>query len=519
MNRTHRNDKAEQPNGALDCAVHNYHCDSWDRIDPDLEICDLILNAGGYLSPSTTRNMLETSKNSDIAYAIIFKNAKINVAEWNMEGVFHAAIMFLDERRSIELINFMRELNADLNYHTGYPSGKSYPPRIIDVASKRGSLQLVRLLRSLDAVLTDDTLSYAVASGNEELVRTLLYEMDADACSLGELGITPLAAAIRLQDPDLVTLLKQHSAMDALRERLQAKSALRAASEVGDIGFIESLIHFGTQVTPEDLGYTLIFAIRDGREETAKALIDAGAHTNVSIYSYGEPPLLEALERRQSPSLVQALLDEDANPNYSTTGDRKHSLALAVEWGDVNVVKALIDAGADLNDKVDGDVPLTVAVRCRRKDLFSLLLNAGAELNNAAAHRFGTTALWAASKNEDLEMVRSLLELEADPQDQKAIQVASELANKEIFDLIIEKHSERYRGDYSGIGSTLLKLAIDNGDAQKISRLQRGANPTTISHRTKHGLLNSLGYAILKDKKSTTRILDLFFSQKSLQSR
>ncbi|KAL8718362.1 MAG: hypothetical protein Q9225_004488 [Loekoesia sp. 1 TL-2023] len=532
VNRTHRNSR--WPNGALDCAVHNYHCDCCFQINPNLEICDLILNAGGYLSPSTVRHMLETSKNSDVAYSIILNNAKNSVAEWNMLGVFRAAIMSLDEQRSIELINFMRELNADLNYHMRDQREKTYPPRIIDVASKRGSLQLVRLLRSLDVVLTDDTLPCAVTSGNEELVRTLLFEMDADACSLGDLGITPLAAAIRLQNPEIFALLKQHGAIDALSDPRHAQSALKAASEVGDIHFIESLIRFGTQVTPEDLGYALVFAVIDGREKVARALIDAGADTNIGTsrgHPYPEPPyrdygppLFETLKRRQSPDPAQALLDGDANPNYhedstnNATELQETSLQLAVKGGDANVAKILIDAGADPNaiaKWVRCDAPLTLAVGCRRKDLFSLLLKAGAELNNPKARISGRTALWAASKNKDLEMVRKLLELGADPQDQEAIQAASESATKEVLDLIIEKHSERYRHDYSGIGSTMLKLAIGNRDAQKISRLlQRGANPTIISHGTRHGLVNSLGYAILEDKRSSTRVLDLFFSQR-----
>ncbi len=504
VNRTHSNGRG--PHGALECAVYN----GWREIDPDLELFNLVLNAGGYLQPATIRSMMETRNSLDIAYSYICKNAKNSVTEMNEWGIFRAAIKFLDEQRSTNVINLMRKLNADLNYEVKVGSDEPFPGRIIDVVSKRGSLQLVRLLRSLDVGLTNDTLPCAVASGNEELVRTLLFEMDADACGFGKLRITPLAAAIRLRNSRLITLLERHGAIDALSESDQARSALKAASEVGNIHFIEYLIRLGARVTPKDLGNALKHATKDGREEVARALIDAGADTNFEDFASNGPPLFYALKRRQSPSLVQALLDGDANPNYAGSAF-KSSLELAVEGGDANVVKILIHAGANPNATAIYSAPLNTAVRCQREDLFDLLLKAGAELNE-------TDSLCAASKNEDLEMVRRLLELGADPEDQDAIQVASKLANTEIFNLIMKKHCERYPRGYNGNGTTMLELAIDDRDAQQISRLlQRGANPTIISHEVKlarkHAMVNSLGYAILRDEGSNIRVLDSFFSQ------
>ncbi len=508
VNRTHS--RSGWLSGALECAVYN----GWREIDPDLELFNLVLNAGGHLRPTTIRSILEACKNSDIAHSYICKKAKNNVTEMNKRGVFRAAVMFLDEQRSTDVINLMRELNADLNYDVEDAGDGTFPRRIIDVVSKRGSLQLVRLLRSLNVGLTNDTLPCAVASGNEELVRTLLYEMDADACSFGKLRITPLAAAIRLQNPGLMTLLERHGAIDALSDSFQVRSALEAASEVGNIHFIEYLIHLGARVTPKDLGNALKHATKDGREEVARALIDAGADTNFVDFASIGPPLFYALKRRQSPSLVQALLDGDANPNYAGSAFEssfESSLELAVEGGDANVVKILIHAGANPNATAIYSAPLNTAVRCQREDLFELLLKAGAELNE-------TDSLCAASKNEDLEMTRRLLELGADPEDQDAIQVASKLANTEIFNLIMKKHCERYPRGYNGNGTTMLELAIDDRDAQQISRLlQRGANPTIISHEVKlarkHAMVNSLGYAILRDEGSNIRVLDSFFSQ------
>lgn len=90
----------------------------------------------------------------------------------------------------------------------------------------------------------------------------------------------------------------------------------------------------------------------------------------------------------------------------------------AVERGDANRVRRLLEEGADPNS-TDGGVssgsedlfdtlpqsPLLAAVRGKRADIVALLIDKGANLNWA-----GNTLLSAAIENGDLEIIRLLLD-------------------------------------------------------------------------------------------------------------
>ena len=79
-----------------------------------------------------------------------------------------------------------------------------------------------------------------------------------------------------------------------------------------------------------------MIAAKDGQEEVALALIDAGADTNTYSHSIlvDGPHLLEGL-RRHNTVLFQLLLDADANPNYggshNTFDRRQPAIELAVK--------------------------------------------------------------------------------------------------------------------------------------------------------------------------------------------
>jgi ankyrin repeat protein len=70
-------------------------------------------------------------------------------------------------------------------------------------------------------------------------------------------------------------------------------------------------------------------------------------------------------------------------------------LCLVCTGGDVAGVKRAIAAGARLDVEVKGDTPLMWACRGRRADVVSLLLSAGAQVNQQASQ--GMTALMVAS--------------------------------------------------------------------------------------------------------------------------
>jgi ankyrin repeat protein len=66
--------------------------------------------------------------------------------------------------------------------------------------------------------------------------------------------------------------------------------------------------------------------------------------------------------------------------SVNQTGIGKNTpLAIVAGWGDVRAARLLIDAGADVNTKVeDGETALHRAVANQRKEIIRLLLDSGA---------------------------------------------------------------------------------------------------------------------------------------------
>jgi ankyrin repeat protein len=497
--------------GPLELALGRYTVLKYTRIDP--EIFQMLLKAGSDIGEFHISSLI-TRKEGELFGMLMSFLAQKNHVKWSKWGVFRDAIKFLDDQTSMNVINIMLNVGADLNYHVENSGGAR---RVIDVAAQRGNIDIVKLLLNSGAKMTGDTLACAVASGNEGLIRFLLNEK-ADINSIGSLGITPLAAAIRLKNDEIVKLLVDQKALTNLRDKKHFSAALKAASEVGDTTWIDYLVHFGGDVGPEDLGYALVIATRDGRDEAAKLLIDAGANANISSAGSG-PPLYEALKRRNA-ALVLLLLDADADPNCN---HGPPSLQLATAWGDASVVKALIFAGANVNDLGNwhgSKTALTIAVKRKDAELVQVLFDAGADINNHEARRFGGTALEAAAQNGDMNMARKLLDRGADPNDSEALSEA--LAHpRELSDLLIERYRARYPVMQPGYGSGVLQEAIKRGDQPVVeSLLEHGVDPNGLVFPYEYSFIfaddvemgdgtTPFGFAIVSKQADATRFVEM----------
>lgn len=74
------------------------------------------------------------------------------------------------------------------------------------------------------------------------------------------------------------------------------------------------------------------------------------------------------------------------------TAPATHALHRAVEQGDIDDIKALLDAGANIEDRNSMfDTPLQVAVFCGYTDIVTFLLDRGADPD--ARDRYGSTIL------------------------------------------------------------------------------------------------------------------------------
>ncbi|MFO0991532.1 MAG: ankyrin repeat domain-containing protein [Hyphomicrobiales bacterium] len=120
----------------------------------------------------------------------------------------------------------------------------------------------------------------------------------------------------------------------------------------GDVAGIASSLDAGSDVNDYDgLGTPLTDAVKKGHFAAAELLIARGADVNISTMYYGEPIMLATRQLRVD--LVELLLEHGAIPD--STLDGQPVLNLAVTLGCFDCVKALVEAGADVNWKTTRD--------------------------------------------------------------------------------------------------------------------------------------------------------------------
>jgi uncharacterized protein len=121
--------------------------------------------------------------------------------------------------------------------------------------------------------------------------------------------------------------------------------------------------------------------------------------------------LIEACKNGDSDS-VTSLLQQGASPD-AFTPDEPHGGMTALRWAVIrnhlNVVKVLLEAGADVNAKsADGITVLMVAAATGNTEMVGLFLDKGAEIDAQCSR--GTTALMSASEEGNVDIMRMLLE-------------------------------------------------------------------------------------------------------------
>ena len=263
-------------------------------------------------------------------------------------------------------------------------------------------------------------LSLACQNGNEAIVSALL-DAGADANTELRGGESVLMTAARTGKPGPVEKLLSKGARVEAKDRKGQTAIMWAAAE-GHAAVIGLLIKSGADFRARlKSGFTpLLFAVREGRMEAVATLIKAGADPN-------EPIVTEKKGGGREPS------------------NGTSALLLAVENGHFELAMALVKAGANPNDQRSGFTPLHLVPKVRKPNrgddldgqpppggsgkLTSLefvrhLVAGGADVNTrltkgesggAKLNETGATPFLLAAKTADIELMKLLVELGADP--------------------------------------------------------------------------------------------------------
>jgi len=339
-----------------------------------------------------------------------------------------------------------------------------------------GALCLNALVLAQAATVTD-----GARRGDREAVRTLL-KSGADVNAAEGDGTTALHWAARRGDAELVQMLVSAGANVRATTRLGSYTPLMMAAQAGHSAAVAALLAGGADVEAASTTGTtpLMFAAQSGDTRTVTMLVEGGARIDARESAMEQTPLMFAAANNRT-DVVKLLIARGADKAATsrvtdlnklsmggfgggrrgtggapTAGNRPVDVAgvtrqyrynelvgtsggitplqLAARQGFFDTVKALVEAGADVNQRNPGDqsTALVVATVNGHFDVGVYLLEHGADPNlatdNGLAPLYGTLNVqWAPKANypqpraylqqsvTHIEFMKQLLARGADP--------------------------------------------------------------------------------------------------------
>jgi uncharacterized protein len=271
-------------------------------------------------------------------------------------------------------------------------------------------------------------LQVACLNGNASFIE-LLLKSGADANASTPAGETALMTASRTGVAGAVNALLAHGADPNVKESLRGQTALMWAAGEGHSEAIKALLERGADLRARsNAGWTaLLFAVRDGHIDSVQTLLHAGADVNDAL-----PANTGGARRRP-----------EGAPGGADDPRGLSALHLAVASRHYELAALLLEKGADPNAAGSGWTPLHHLTWVRRPglgtngppprgsgrmdsaELIRRLANAGSDLNaritrkpsagTTALNFVGGTAFFLAARTADVDMMRLLLDLGADP--------------------------------------------------------------------------------------------------------
>jgi len=242
-------------------------------------------------------------------------------------------------------------------------------------AARRNDVEAVRATlgnKSVDvnATATDGStaLEWAVQRDNASIVDALI-RAGANVRAANAFGVQPVAIAAEKGNAEILRMLLSAGA-DPNAGLSAGETALMTAARTGKVDPIKALLEYGADFNARDgRGQTaLMWAAARNNADAIRLLVKAGADMNVRT---NNPPRGRAAET--------TIFNSPAPTGFT-------AYLFAVRAGGIAAAEALLDAGADVNDKLsDGESALVVATANAHWSLASLLLDRGADPNAAAA--------------------------------------------------------------------------------------------------------------------------------------
>ena len=380
-------------------------------------------------------------------------------------------------------------------------AGSEVDPAVLGETPLQAALEYLTS-ETLRVFLTEQLVQTLIASSGDGLAQTLFtssgYEDDN---ALRIWGDVPLLDAIYWSDPEIVRLLVEAGADVNAAEGSGGNTPLHEAVAQGNGEIVKILVAAGADVNAEGfMGHTpLTLAAEEGAKEIMRILLrpglDAGTSADgedkeaASTPSIGSGALFTAIEN-DDVEMVRLLVEAGADVNAAEGFGGNTPLHEAVEKGDAEIVKILVAAGADVNaEGFMSRTPLSLATEEGATEIMQILLGPGLDAGTstdgedeeaASAPPMGSEALFAAIENDDVEMVRLLVEAGADVNAAEGfggntpLHEAVEKGDTEIVKILVAAGADVEAEGF--MSRTPLSLAAEEG-ATEIIQILLGPGP------------------------------------------
>ena len=259
----------------------------------------------------------------------------------------------------------------------------------------------------------------------------------------------------------------------------------------------------------QDISYSLICAVCEGRLERVRELISSYGLSYSQAWAEGYVLLCDAVDNKHT-EVAKLLLTNGSKVNSKNKKRTDTPLHFAVRNGDIEIVKMLLDRGADVDAiNLYNVTPLHIAVESKKVEIVELLLNHGACVNARDCN--SSTPLLLAAKDGSEEIVKLLLKHGADvnsPYTCTSIEGYTPLCLavrggcEKVVKLLLECGANVHAQDKGG--KIVLHFAVEKGDEKLVKLLLKcGAN----IHAQDKGGKTVLHFAVEKGDEKFVKLL------------
>lgn len=342
------------------------------QIEGNVEIVSKLIEAKADVNddPPPLLMALNTRNNAEIVSKLIDAGADVKKADAyaKKHGSFSLLMTALAKGYKIDTVSKLIDNGADVN-----AKGKDS----MDAKGNYVSPLHMALVQEINGFHNDDNIKIIFK----------LVDSKANVNAMDDRDNTPLHLAVQLSEKEgleIVSKLIMAGANINVRNT-GLEMPIFIALNKKNLDIAEKLFDKGADVnaTDEDGNSLLYCAVKSGAANIVEKLFNPGTDIINAKDKDGNPLFYLAIKEGGKVLSIFIKAGVNVNAKYK----KQTPLVVAIDAGNVDSVKQLINAGADVNADATGEpdewyrMPLSIAVRNFQVDIVKQLINAGADLN------------------------------------------------------------------------------------------------------------------------------------------